>query len=62
MNLRWRVLILALTASVLTFAQDHSADRKKQFNLDNNLAIDGYDPVAYFKSNKAVKGKKGNVC
>ncbi|HEX5654607.1 MAG TPA: YHS domain-containing (seleno)protein [Chitinophagaceae bacterium] len=58
MNLRWRVLILALTASVLTFAQDHSADRKKQFNLDNNLAIDGYDPVAYFKSNKAVKGKK----
>ena len=39
-------------------AQDQSALRKKQFNLDGDLAIDGYDPVAYFKANKAVKGKK----
>ena len=44
--------------SVSAMAQDQSALRKKQFNLDNNIAIDGYDPVAYFKVKKAVKGKK----
>ena len=27
--------------------------RISQFNLENKLAIQGYDPVAYFKSNKA---------
>lgn len=32
--------------------------RAKQFNLENKLAIQGYDPVAYFKQNSAVKGSK----
>jgi hypothetical protein len=32
--------------------------RKQHFNLENTIAIQGYDPVAYFKSGKAVKGKK----
>ncbi|MEP7236359.1 MAG: YHS domain-containing (seleno)protein [Ferruginibacter sp.] len=41
-----------------TFAQDASALRKKHFNLDNGIAIRGYDPVAYFVQNKAVKGSK----
>lgn len=31
--------------------------RIKQFNLEDGLAIQGYDPVAYF-SGKAVKGNK----
>ncbi len=31
--------------------------RKKQYNLSNNLAISGYDPVAYFTAKKAIKGK-----
>ncbi len=38
------------------------AIRSKHFNLDNHLAIQGYDPVAYFKKkkkNEAVKGSKG---
>jgi YHS domain-containing protein len=39
-------------------AGQDAAIRQKQFNLDNNVAISGYDPVAYFKQNKAVKGKK----
>lgn len=30
-------------------------DRVKHYNLENGLAIQGYDPVAYF-SGKAVKG------
>ena len=33
--------------------------RKKQFNVEKSgLALQGYDPVAYFTQNKAVKGKK----
>jgi YHS domain-containing protein len=37
-------------------AQD-AVNRKNNYNLENGLAIQGYDPVAYFKLNKAVKGK-----
>lgn len=29
-----------------------------QTNLKNKIAIQGYDPVAYFESNKAIEGKK----
>jgi hypothetical protein len=32
--------------------------REKHFNATNNLAIKGYDPVAYFASNKAILGNK----
>ena len=41
-----------------SFAQDVTAVRKKNFNLHGSLAIGGYDPVAYFKSNKAIEGDK----
>ena len=44
-----------------TYAQDQSGLRKKQFNLSDGVAINGYDPVAYFTSNKAVKGSKENA-
>ena len=42
-------------------AQDQSGLRKKQFNLNEGVAINGYDPVAYFTLNKAVKGSKDNT-
>lgn len=32
--------------------------RKTHFNLKDGLDIQGYDPVAYFKHNKAVKGSR----
>lgn len=35
--------------------------RTKNFNLENKLAIQGYDPVAYFNQNSAVKGSKENA-
>jgi YHS domain-containing protein len=35
-----------------------TAMRIKHFNLQDHLAIQGYDPVAYFKQNEAVKGRK----
>lgn len=41
-----------------TAAQDPGALRKKHFNLQTGIAINGYDPVAYFLQNKGVKGKK----
>lgn len=39
--------------SVTAFAQNP----RTQFNLDNKVALQGYDPVAYFTQKKAVKGK-----
>jgi YHS domain-containing protein len=50
-------LFCALTALQVK-AQDANAVRKKHFNLENGIVLDGYDPVAYFKQGKAVKGKK----
>lgn len=49
---------LVLITCFSSFAQDATALRKKHFNLDNGVAIKGYDPVAYFTANKAVKGSK----
>jgi YHS domain-containing protein len=49
------LFLMAIIISSVSFAQ--SEIRVKQFNLDNGLAIKGYDPVAYFTKNKAVEGK-----
>jgi YHS domain-containing protein len=38
------------------FAQQST--RTSQFNIEKGIAIQGYDPVAYFSQGKAVKGKK----
>lgn len=40
---------------------DSPAVRKQQFNLEKGIAIQGYDPVAYFTQNKAVKGSAANT-
>ena len=50
------VLILFVLVSTVSFAQN-DAKRVAQYNLENKTAIQGYDPVAYFKQNKAIKGK-----
>lgn len=39
-------------------AQTDTNIRKEHFNLRKNLAIEGFDPVAYHTENKAIKGKK----
>ncbi|WP_413669766.1 YHS domain-containing (seleno)protein [Mucilaginibacter sp. Mucisp86] len=52
------LLVIVFTASIAS-AQSQTDVRKKQFNLDNTgLAIEGYDPVAYFSQQKAIEGKK----
>jgi len=50
-------IILVSMISFSGTAQD-AKTRTKEFNLDDEVAISGYDPVAYFRSNKAIKGKK----
>jgi hypothetical protein len=53
--------ILFLSLGLMTgISAQQSADlRKKEFNLDGSgVAIQGYDPVAYFNQNKAIEGKK----
>lgn len=51
------VLFVLLFVSVFSFAQNDSK-RIAQYNVENKVAIQGYDPVAYFNQGKALKGKK----
>ncbi|WP_020598618.1 YHS domain-containing (seleno)protein [Spirosoma panaciterrae] len=61
-----KTLSLLLIGLFITYwapavAQSNSATaRKQQFNLENGLALQGYDAVAYFTQNKAVKGSATN--
>lgn len=51
------MLPLLLTVFIANIALGQADKRKSQFNLSNNgLAIQGYDPVAYYKDHKAMKG------
>lgn len=56
--MKTRILLVAIFAfvSISTFAQAVTK-RTSQFNVENKIAIQGYDPVAYFIQKKAVKGK-----
>lgn len=57
------VFALALTyMSMMVSASAQTADNahRKPYNVtDGKLAIEGYDPVAYFTENAAIEGKKG---
>jgi hypothetical protein len=50
--------IMLLTVFTLVVVNAQSVTRTKEFNLEKGVAIQGYDPVAYFLQNKAVKGNK----
>jgi len=52
------LLVLFILSASAVFSQTTEI-RKKQYNLETSgLAIQGYDPVAYFNSHKAMEGKK----
>ncbi|WP_428229036.1 YHS domain-containing (seleno)protein [Flavobacterium sp.] len=51
------LLLLWILVSGISFAQN-DAKRISHYNLENKLAIQGYDPVGYFNQGKAIKGKK----
>lgn len=50
-------LAMLLLLTLAAFSQDQ-AKRVANFNLSSKVGIQGYDPVAYFKQGKAVKGRK----
>jgi YHS domain-containing protein len=50
------IILFVALLSATTFSQT-VGKRVKEFNLENKVAIQGYDPVAYFTQKKAVKGK-----
>ena len=52
------VAVLFLSVFLFRGTDAQTALRTKEFNLEKGLAIQGYDPVAYFTQNKAVKGNK----
>lgn len=59
MRKEFLLIAVLIFSAVVSFSQDATVVRKKHFNLSKSgLAIDGYDPVAYFKNNKAIEGKK----
>lgn len=52
-------LLLATLFTGTVTAQTPEDTQKKSFNVGKDgLAIEGYDPVAYFTSGKAIEGKK----
>lgn len=51
------ILIFGLLFTVTLFSQNEDK-RLSQFNLEKKVAIQGYDPVAYFTKGIAVKGNK----
>lgn len=50
------LILLMAVVSASTFAQ--TLKSAKHVNTEKSIAIQGYDPVAYFESSKAVKGNK----
>jgi hypothetical protein len=58
----FRIILLSIAILFITLnisiAQQNAPKRTAAFNLEKNVAIQGYDPVAYFKQGKAIKGKK----
>jgi YHS domain-containing protein len=57
-----RIIIALLTFLLLNTNLNAQATlRAKSFNLDKNVAIQGYDPVAYFTTGIATKGNKDLV-
>jgi len=52
------IITFLVTVSAVCTTNAQVAQRTKEFNLEKGVAIQGYDPVAYFTQNKAVKGNK----
>lgn len=50
------ILVCAILFSIVASGQNASK-RAQHFNTEKKLAIQGYDPVAYFRQGRAIKGK-----
>jgi len=56
MRILWSCIISLV--GVASLCAQTSEVRQKQFNLEQHVALQGYDPVAYFTVKKALKGRK----
>ena len=52
------IAFLVLSLSLAGKAQKNEAARSQHFNTESGVALQGYDPVAYFTQNAAVKGSE----
>lgn len=52
------VLIFSVALFAISATYQDDATRKKHYNLENGLAIEGYDPVSYFSNNPKEGSKK----
>lgn len=51
------IICICVLFTLVGYAQNESK-RITLYNLEGQVAIQGYDPVAYFKQGRAVKGRK----
>src|SRR5687767_6530459 len=56
--MKYTVFTIFLSLAAFVCAAQDASIRKKHFNLDNDLALAGYDAVAYVNQRKAIKGNK----
>lgn len=55
---RIAVLLILIALNAVASLRAAAEGARKQYNVDSNaLALQGYDPVAYFESGKAAKGR-----
>ena len=52
-----QIFILFISFYTMTIAAQTATKKAAEFNLENKIAIQGYDPLSYFKG-KPSKGKK----
>lgn len=52
------LFILCFSVFTISGMAQSSAVRSREFNLESGLAIQGFDPVAYFTLQKAVEGNR----
>jgi YHS domain-containing protein len=55
--MKTHILILLISVFWTSISAQTISKRASEFNLENKIAIQGYDPVSYFKG-KPSKGKK----
>lgn len=53
-----KIILALFVLLTVTIANAQTVVRIKQFNTEKSIAIQGYDPVAYFIANKAIRGDK----
>ena len=51
------IIAIAILMQLPQLIQAQQASRVAQFNIQNKIALQGYDAVAYFTQTKAIKGK-----